>query len=302
MKTLNIHITAFLLVLTMAGCVKKEGTLPPGEEPENVYGDHTLPQGDHAYDADIVAFYKKYNTLILYKYKSRDIYWNVNRSIEPYYDEPTNYTSSGYLYTPPDENYIQPLLELMNTQFFNYFPDELLKKNLPRKIYLMDKYMYVSFGTGRPEQQAKTYYKGALGFDYLAVTGASPDIINITPAQKRAFRGDLTYLFLQQLVNNGTIPRLAAFSNLTNYALAMPTWDLRYGNGIIIWEQRTPNLDWDAYLKVLLTMTDSQLKATGGFWNPAIDNKGTIRKKSDVMINYFKTNYNIDLRAIANDL
>ena len=302
MKTFIKHIAPFLLMLIMAGCVKKEGTLPPSEEPEDVYGDHTLPQGNHEYDAEIVEFYKKYNTLILYKYRPRDIYWNVTRSIEAFYNETTNSTTYGYLYTPPDENYIRPLLDFLKANFFSYFPDEILKKNLPRKIYLMDKYMYVTSGTGRPEQRNKTYYSAAFGYDYLALTGASADIINMTPEQKRTYRSEVIYLFLQQLVNNGTIPRLAAFTALTNYSLAMPTWELMYGNGIIIWEQRTPNADWDAYMKTLLTKTDAQLNATGGFWNPAIDNKGTIRKKSDVMINYFKTKYNIDLRAIANSL
>jgi len=302
MKTMNLCIAVFLLMLSVAGCVKKEEAITPKTDPVQVYGDHTLPQGDHEYDTELVALYKKYNTLILYKYLPKDVYWNVNNSIEVFYDENTNRTVAGYQYTPAEEAYIRPQLNLLKEQVFKYFPDEFLKKNLPRKILLMDKFFYVYGGTGRPEQQSKFPYAGTLGFDYLGITGGNAGITGMTPEQKRAWRVEIIAAFLQKLTNDGVIPRISAFTALTNYSLAMPTNEAMYGNGIIIWAYRTPNYDWDAYLKMLTTTTDAALNAPGGFWNPGIDNKGTIRKKSDVMINYYKTKYNIDLRAIANDL
>lgn len=303
MKTVNIHIALLLLVLAVTGCVKKEGAITPGQEPEPIFGDFTLPQGNHEYDDEIVAFYKKYNTLILYKYEKKDIFWNITNSItEVSYDATTNRTSKGSQYIPADENYIRPQLELLKEQIFKYFPDEFLKANLPRKIFLMDKYLLINAGTGTPDQQTKTAYAGVFGLDFLAATGGGPDITNMTAEQKRAYRFEIINLFLQRVTANGGIKRIPAFTDLTNYSLSMPTYAIQYGNGIIDWYNRTPTTDWDAYVKMLLTTRYEALIAPNGWWHPGIDNKGTIRKKSDVLINYFKTKYNIDLQAIANDL
>ena len=301
MKTISTKITLILLILMAIGCVKKEAELKPTESPEPIYGDYTLPQGSHEYDTEIAAFYKKYNTLILYKYEAKDIYWNITNSINAYYDAKTDNTIKGYMYIPADENYIRPQLDLLNSYFFKYFPEDFLKKTLPRKLFLMDKYRLIDAGKGTIDKQKKTEYSITGGIDYLGLTGGGPDILLMTAEQKRVFRGEAVNFFLQRLITDGTIQRIAAFTNLTNYSLPMPTWEIQYANGIIDWNNRQPSTDWDAYLKMLVTTPYQKLIAPGGFLHPGIDNKGTIRKKCDVMINYFKNEFSIDLQAIAND-
>jgi hypothetical protein len=303
MKTISTNISLILLILMTIGCVKKEAELRPAEGPEPIYGDYTLPQGNHEYDNEIAAFYKKYNTLILYKYEPKDIYWNISNFInQASYDVKTDNTTKGYMYIPADENYIRPQLDLLKSQIFKYFPDDFIRKNLPRKIFLMDKYRLIEAGKGTIDKQKKTEYLITSGIDYLGLTGGGPDILLMTAEQKRVYRGETINFFLQRLITDGTIQRIAAFTNLTNYSLPMPTYEIQYGNGIIDWNNRQPSTDWDAYLKMLITTPYPKLIASGGFWHPGIDNKGTIRKKSDVMINYFKNEFNIDLQAIANDL
>lgn len=305
MRILNVNIILIwmALITTTIGCVKKEKVLTPTPEPENIYGDHTLPQGNHEYDSEIVAFYKKYNTLILYKYEDKDIFWNMTQSIgQVSYDGQTDITTRGYQYTPADENYIGPQLELLKTQFFKYFTDDLLKKYLPRKIFLMDHFTFIEGGKGKPEQQARKEFLVTSGVDYIAVAGGREDILSMKAEDKRTFRGQIVYFFLQQLIARGVAKPIAAFTNLTNYSLSMPTWDLTYGNGIVDWNRRQPNSDWEAYVEMITTTTYEDLIGPGGFLSPGIDKKGVIRKKYEVMINYFKSEFNIDLSAIGNDL
>ncbi|MRG48383.1 hypothetical protein GFS24_24925 [Chitinophaga sp. SYP-B3965] len=299
----NVGVILFLLCVITAGCDKKEDALVATEAPEAVYGDHTLPQGDHDYDDNIVDFYKKYNTLILYKFEDKDIFWDVSRAINQCkYDPVTNKTTSGYMYTRADEAYISQQLDLLHEKFFKYFSDDFLKQYLPRKIFLMDKYLLVSAGTGTPDKQTSTKYAATAGIDYLGVTGGGKEILTMTAAEKYTFKGAIVNFFLQRLISKGVMVPPAAFTDLTNYSLSMPTWELTYGNGIIDWDRRQPLTDWAAYVELLVKNTDAKLNATGGFLNPAIDNKGTIRKKCNVVINHFKTQFNIDLQAIGNEL
>lgn len=74
MKKIRFWSLILSLVLGLSGCYK-EGALHASMENEKVYSEYDLPQGDHDYDKDILEMFKKYNTLFLYKYNPKDIYY-----------------------------------------------------------------------------------------------------------------------------------------------------------------------------------------------------------------------------------
>ena len=72
MKSMKKILCLFLGCVLFISCYD-EGKIKPSEEPELIYGKYTLPQGDHDYDDDIVAFYKKYGSLLLYKFTTKSM-------------------------------------------------------------------------------------------------------------------------------------------------------------------------------------------------------------------------------------
>jgi hypothetical protein len=107
----------------MTGC-RKEAKLTPTTDPEDVYSGHTLPQGNHPYDADIKQMFDKYQTLFLYKYVHHDLYYNVTNDIGGTYDTVSNTTTkAGYFDVPADQAYIGILLDTLKSLWLNYYPD-----------------------------------------------------------------------------------------------------------------------------------------------------------------------------------
>lgn len=66
--------------------------------------------------------------------------------------------------------------------------------------------------------------------------------------------------------------------------------------------------DWETYVKVIISTPYEKLIAeTGdkdytnkGILNPIKDKNGLIQKKYDIVVNHWKSEYNIDLQAIGN--
>src|SRR5687767_1853430 len=117
MRSIINRLTAFLCLCCFVTACKKEEKLSPTEEKENVYGDHTLPQGNHAYDADILQLFQKYNTLFLYKYVHHDLYYSqgyysgyTGGTYDPVKD---SVTRVGYFDVPANEAWIGQQLNLL---------------------------------------------------------------------------------------------------------------------------------------------------------------------------------------------
>lgn len=292
-----INYTAILILLMAAAC-KKEAALTPTEKPEDVYGDHTLPQGNHPYDADIVAFFKKYNTLILYKYKPNDLYHNQADWLGGAYDATTNKTRGGLFDVPSEETYVGKQLDLMKEVMLKFYPDDFLLKGLPKKVFLVDSFFLADRGTGTPQYNLTENLFAYTGSDFLLFTYGGSRIETITQEEKNLLKGKVNTVWLSTLTERQIVKRQSAFHALTDYN-NIDYW-YPQDQGIIDYYKSTPEKDWNCFVETIVSKPYSELIAPGGELHPSFDTKGLIRKKYDILINYFRNAFGIDLQAIGN--
>ena len=299
MKSLQYILPALLLSSSlMTGC-KKEAKLTPSEKPEGVYNSHTLPQGNHPYDADIQQLYDKYGTMFLYKYVYNDLYFNISFLNGGTYDTATNKTTiGGYFDVPADQAYIGAQLDTLKAIWLNYYPDSLLKKGLPQKVFLVDSFYFAYPGPGRPLDNWPEFYEAYMGGDYILATFGGARIQSISPDEKYTLKGELNTFFLTFAHANGAVKRRPDFTALTDYSAI--TYLNYYSLGIIDYYNSTPEKDWDAYMKAIVSNSYATLTSPGNILDPSVDTTGLIRKKYDIVIAYFMSAFGVDLQAIGN--
>lgn len=296
----KIWILSVLLCLAIAGC-DKEADLVLTEEPENVYGPHTLPQGDHDYDTKIVDMYGRFNTLVLYKFTKRDFFWSAGQDVRWWFEEKMNRTRPGYDAIPADELHVGRQLELLEKCFLNYFPDTLLARTLPFKILLTDRILFMPGYNGVPDSARLQYPEVFEAYDYLAIAWGNEQNRTMTSAQIVKFKLALCNLFLKRCITYEKMAVSQEFANATAYSTAITDANM-YSYGIFKKGVKSLALDWDAYVEKIISTSRAELEAMGGILNPAVDKNGKIRKKYDIITTYFRITYDIDLQAIGNDV
>ncbi|MDR2414004.1 MAG: putative zinc-binding metallopeptidase [Odoribacteraceae bacterium] len=308
MKYRNTFTALLLLALCHVACEREE-ELTPRTGPENVYGDYTLPQGDHDYDAYILEFFKKYNTLMLYKYEPRDIYWNVtnNAFIPVVYDSIGGVAVAGHVDTPADEAYIGDQINMIREKFLAHYPDPFLLEMLPKKIFLLRSFVE------RAKTGAETDKAPAAGVDYLLFQWGGEEIRSITPARVNEFKSKASEVFLRKLVSSGKLQRDPLFLSITDYTTPGSGNAARLANGFITPSAITESADWDAYVyAIVYTPRDTLVAPRGtlpitdfvnrrGLLTPEYDASGKIRAKYAAITTYFKESFGVDLQAIGND-
>lgn len=290
----------------MTGC-KKEAKLTPTTKPENVYGDPTLPQGNHPYDADIQQLFQKYRTLFLYKYQHRDLYYNVSENLEGTYDTAADQiTKPGWFDVPANEQYVGMQLDLLKDIWLKYYPDSLLRKGLPQKVYLLDSLYFAALpypytAHGKPSGFINSDYigDGFSGGDFIVATWGGTRITGMTQTDKYTLKARLNAAFLAFAHKQGAVRVSAAFTGLTDYSSL--NWSNYQDMGVIdYYYAGTPYKDWDKFMETIVSNSYDVLTSPGYILSPDTDTKGVYRKKYDIMINYFKTTFGVDLQAIGN--
>ncbi len=297
-QLLNISIILVIAGLVVAGC-RKEKALTPTTEKENVYGPHTLPQGNHPYDNDIQVLYNKYNTLFLYKYKPEDLYYNFDYWRGGEYDPVANKTTrTGLFDIPAGEAWVGKQLDLLKEIWLNYYPDSLLRKGLPQKVFLVDSFFYAWAGPGKPAENWPELYNIFTGGDFIVATWEGSRMEAITPEEKYTYKSELNTAFLKKARELNAVRRLSAFTSLTDYSQINST---NYKQlGIIESGVFTPDDDWDSYMKTIVSNSYTKLTSPGGALHASWDVNGVIRKKYDIVIGYFQSAFGVDLQAIGN--
>lgn len=299
MKNILIISTLIWLLFTVASC-KKEAILTPTEKPELAYN---LPQGNHAFDQRILDYYKRFGTYILYEFTKKDAYWSV-----------LNWDST-YRVVPAEPNYIDQQLTLIDTTFFRYYQDSTLKKYLPLKLLLCSS-IKMAFGNELDCYLTSTTATGYVFETFIANWG-SARIENIKGVQDSAvlFRGNINYAFLRLLDLKNLTGKSGQFIASTDYITAMSFTDPqpdRYKRGFMSGTGSyapSNQTDWYNYIQAIVQNPYSYLTDAGttpndatlkGVLSPVKDVNGLIRRKYDLIVNFYKQNYNIDLQRIGN--
>ena len=295
-------IWGFMLAVSLTGCHKEE-TLVASTDPEAVYHAGTLPQGNHDYDADILQKYRDYTTFFLYKFDLKDYSWGVSADVS-YRWTPGQEAKPGYEIIPAAENYVGEQLALLNDLWLQYFPDTLLRRALPHKILLAS--ALDSVVPKITDTEASQVFRASIpaysGYDYIAVNGGNGTILTLTAAEKNRLKAKWCNLFLARIVKQGLVTRSTDFLAVSNYANASSIpWGQHFQYGFLDWNARGMDTDWDFYVFKITSMPYTELTATGEILDPAVDSRGLIRRKYDIITAYFKEKYNVDLQQIGND-
>ena len=141
------------------------------------------------------------------------------------------------------------------------------------------------------------------GVDYILVTYGSARIDEMTQADKYEFKRMLHRVFLDYL----DIPVTAEFAAISNYTIFSNTNNKPYIHfyGFISWNHSsTPQDDWFTFIDAIVDHPYKEWISDGefGFLHPGKDTQGKIRVKYNLVVEFFKTNYQIDLQKISDDL
>ncbi|WP_316808069.1 putative zinc-binding metallopeptidase [Pedobacter agri] len=282
MKTIKYSALVIAFTLLFSGCKKEEAALTPSE----LTVQYQLPQGNHDYDPTIVSLNQRYGSFFLYKFGLLDF------TYAPVYI-PGGFTDT-YTVDQPDEAYVGKVLTFLQNNWLNYYPDAFLKANLPFKV-LMGQNL-------RTKATTPTYYTVLSNYNQMTVSNVSAAFDAMTAAQKKTYVNTLHTEFFNYILNRGKLDVPAEFSTVTNYTLPGST-TLYYAQGYLSITNAfaTENKmikDFLSYIALITSKTKSELDAT--VLKSTTDTAGLIKKKYDIIINYYKTKYNIDLQAIGN--
>lgn len=286
------------------GCYH-EDTLTPTTEPELKY---SVPQGEHDYDDKIVDWFHRTGSYLLYRFEPKDVFWNISLWEEEYQDGHLYY--KGTKVTLADENYIGLQLELIENKFLNFYSDSLLKRCLPQKVLFCDS---LGIHSGWSEDPVPEHLDVLSGFDYLAFSYGSKEILSLNEQQENDFLFNVNNTFLNRLVSRKQIKIPEEFYNASAYPSKRPSsYKDVYKGGFLDMNACLNNNtergdDWKLYIKAILTYTLEELEADlpatdsslKGILNAQKDTEGRIREKYNIVVDFFKTRHNFDILAIA---
>lgn len=312
-------------------CYNEADLTPNGDEP--VLSENDLPQGNHDYDKRIMDYWEDYGLLVFYKFDYKEFWWTPTADIRP---KPANGleggTFSGFEGVQGNEKYVGKLIDLLDKEFFAYYPSEYLNKRMPKKLLLMSELTFTPASALNPDQAPKERVFTHLGYDRIAVNMANEDILSLTEDSIQIFKDELHSTFLQWQTQTGFIERSSEFTSATIYGKSYyysnenAIRDL-YKDGLICSTARTVESDWVAYITAIATHTYEELtgeidpvifvngKFNASKWlsnadkslgmlnrdpKKGWDKSGKINHKYKIITTYFKEKYNLDLQAIGN--
>lgn len=320
-KSLLYICIVCLTILLTASCDNGDSTL----EPSGIKDTFTLPQGDHDFDTTIVNFYKQYGTYILYKFTDKDAYWTPSGWKNGVVGIDSVGGTDGYIVKPADERYIGKQLELLKELWISSYSEKFLKAFLPVKILLCSEvdslkreYVFTpTFATNYVPQSVGAWYN----YYNICVNYGNNAIETMTAADRNLFKGKITRAFMQSISDRDLITSPSDFAEITNYNNLSEdkTNPALWTKGTFLYSDfssQTANKDWYIFMRMMMFHSedfltrapsaindyDTSEAAWEGILNPAKDTNGLLKKKYDIVRNYFIKNYDMDLQTIGNHL
>ena len=292
----------------MLSCNKDNNPVQVSEKSATRY---QLPQGNASFDTEILNIFQKYDSYILYKFSDIDFNYQFSTNLANPPVGTGNATTGPVVMRGGDSIAIQSALDFMKTYWFNFYPEDFKKKYLPQKILLAG-LIYTTRYNGTTKiydtPRVNPYTIPIEGVDHITLPKIDTAFISYPLASKLLLKAKLNSLFLKHLmyplINTipAPVPAPAAFFKVSDYSLGGITPALKYKYGFDTLVSFTtappPIVDMVGFLDSICAKSKSQLDAN--MLNPNVDVLGLTRRKYDLLVNYFKTNYNVDIQAIGN--
>ena len=291
----------------MLSCNKDKNPTHVSEKSTTRY---QLPQGNASFDNDILNFFQKYDSYILYKFSDVDFNYQFSYNLANPPVGSGNAVVGPVVMRGGDSIAIQSALDFMNTYWFSFYPEDFKKKYLPQKILLAG-LIYTTRYSGNPKiydtPRVNPYTIPIEGVDHITLPKIDTAFNSYPLASKLLLKAKLNSLFLKHLMYPviNTIPALvpapAEFFKVSDYSLGVITSVQKYKYGfdtLMAGKAPTPIVDMVGFLDSICAKPKADLDAY--MLNPKVDSLGLTRKKYDLLVNYFKSNYNVDIQAIGN--
>lgn len=308
---MKIYFNLMILLTVTAivsSCTKKEEALTPS----NIDVTYKVPQGSSAYDQTIVNYYNDYGTYLLYKFTERDAYWTPTGWKRPILNDAAG-NWSGIDVAAADPSAVAAQLDLINKSFFSLYPKPFLKQFLPVKLLLCSKVDSIyTTGVFNPTYTTTKNVKKIAAFssyDNIYINYGDATVNQMTAAEKLAFLARLNQVFFQNISERGLIKPTNEFIISADYTTSNATQAVAYGKGIVgTYISSNATSDWNAYILAMVTLSEADLNRSVantnaslvGILNATKDTNGIIKKRYNLVRNYFINTFQLDLQAIGN--
>lgn len=281
---------------------------------------YTVSPGKHDYDATIVDFHKKYGSYLLYQFTDKDTYWTPsgwkNGILGPL--DATPNARTGYLATPANEEYVGKQLKLLNALLFNFYTEDFLKKFLPVKILLCSKVQNCDWSFFPVFSIVGIEIPAYYNYDNICLSYGSSAIENISKNDSSSIAQAFNRCLIESMIGRGVSQPTKDFSSSVSYS---NTNDLTtdkdcWARGLFPpYYSISVQRDWQLFLYMMVSYPESYLTreptteisdqdntetAWEGILNSVKDTNGLIKKRYNIVRDYFITNYKMDLQIVGN--
>ncbi len=316
-------------ITLLSSCDYSEDELQPSNEKTS----YSVPQGNHPYDQTIVNIFNKYGTYILYDFTDKDAYWTPGgwlNGMEGEYKQDGTGGKAGFTMVKADENYVGQQLDLLQQTWFGKFNDKMLDDLLPTKILLCSEVneivnQYGWDANGYWSKYLPTPVNAWYNYDNICVNYGNADVQNLTDAQKKQFSTDviiewIKYMNARKLTVPDEFATSVDYSKTSN--IYSPKEAMAAGITANGYNTDAPR-DWQRFMEIMVKYTYDWLTEDPGdisnwtswasqwSWNTesddwhgclniAKDTNGVMKKRYEIVRQYFIDNYGMDLQSIGN--
>lgn len=276
--------------------------------------DYVLPQGNASPEANakIQQLHDTYGSYFLYVFTQKDFEWTQ-------FSGTGNTKIDSVVLGNPE--YAGDMLNFLNDIWLKFLPEDFKKhQGIPYRVMMADTIKQRRAGTGFPPGQEYLYFDYKITGKAITFAGMNGSLRTMTPAQKLAKKNILIGIIWNYYIGIKALDVPAEFYRVSDYAAAAPTAPVNAANpanltafrtrgflpssynavsgapsewyfGTFSWPQAQTS-DINSFIANITQRTDAQLQPYLAF--------PLIRQKYDILVNYYKTKYNIDVRAIGN--
>ena len=314
MKLKQLYLIPAVGLLLFSACTKDEGML----EPSGIESGYKIPQGNHDFDKTIVDYFNRFGSYLLYDFTEKDAYWTPVAWQNGYPTSGEEEGKLGLYITMPDLDYIAPQLDLLDKAWFRFYTDKFLKEFLPLKIMLCADVFNCDFDySAWPFTIAAYPQYSAYNYDNICVGYANPAVEVMTSADTLTFTRAVNRAFLKSMAGRDKFNPTREFVTSANYGNAsnLYTNTELWAAGIFQpYYAASAQNDWQNFMLMMVLYSEDYLNrevsyvddyddteaSWEGIFTSLKDVTGMMKKRYDLVRNYYIDNYAIDLQTIGN--
>ena len=328
MKTFNIiyGITAAFVCLTAAFSMSSCSKDVPIGDPVTINAGYDLPQtgASDEDNARIMNIYEKWSSYVLYDVDSTDVYWK----------QIAGTASSGvevYRFVEGDPQYVGDMLDYLDDIWWHYFSDEFLQSGgIPFRVYLVEEYYYYK-DWGSSGVSPNYYMDYYMVDDNAIIISGMSQVASYDEDTKRTKKRALVSELFQSWISRGLLGTPEEFYTISDYTnepdveivydsetmtSAFPPEDIeelrtrgfipKYANPYSPYKELLTysgqwtsgyfdpsSNDFDYYISQIFNATDETVAEFLKY--------DAVATKWNIILDYYKDNYDIDLRFIATE-